>query len=42
MLDAAWRGLTAGDRITADTLLGAVAGNLVTAIDEWESARSTQ
>ena len=42
MLTAAWRGLSGGDAITAETLLGAVAGNVVSAIDDWERGQTVQ
>ena len=42
MLNAAWRGMTGSDMVTAETLLGAVAGNTVSAIDQWEQQRSIQ
>lgn len=42
MLTAAWRGLSGGDAITAETLLGAVAGNVVSAIDDWERNQTLQ
>lgn len=39
MVDAAWRALTASDAVSAEALLGAVAGNVVSAVDAWEAAR---
>lgn len=42
MLNAAWRAMTASDEVTADALIGAVAGNVVQAIDEWERHRTQQ
>lgn len=42
MLTAAWRGLSGGDFVTAETLLGAVAGNIVSAIDDWERGQTLQ
>lgn len=42
MLTAAWRGLSGGDAVTAETLLGAVAGNVVSAIDDWERGQTLQ
>lgn len=40
MVDAAWRALTASDAVSAEALLGAVAGNVVSAVDAWEAARA--
>lgn len=42
MLTAAWRGLSGGDLVTAETLLGAVAGNVVSTIDDWERGQTLQ
>jgi hypothetical protein len=42
MLNAAWRAMTANDEVSAEALIGAVAGNVVQAIDEWERNRTTQ
>ncbi|WP_348672331.1 hypothetical protein [uncultured Abyssibacter sp.] len=42
MLAAAWRAMTASDDISAEALIGAVAGNVVQAIDEWEQSRTRQ
>lgn len=42
MLTAAWRGMTGSDMVTAETLLGAVAGNIVSAVDQWEQQRTVQ
>lgn len=39
MVDAAWRALTGNDEVSAETLLGAVAGNVVSAVDAWEGER---
>ena len=42
MLNAAWRAMTASDEVSAEALIGAVAGNVVQAIDEWEQHRAQQ
>ena len=40
MLVAAWRGLSGGETVTAETLLSAVAGNVVGVVDSWEQAQA--
>ena len=42
MLNAAWRALTASDEVSAEALIGAVAGNVVQAVDDWEQTRTKQ